>query len=70
MYSLAESSTVHITDSDNAWERHDADEYSMKWRFAENEMLPDDQSEKEFDLTLLAIPKRRATSRRGYPVRY
>lgn len=57
---LAESSTVSIKDDDD-WEEHEADEYSVKWRFTE--LSP--TAETKYDLSVLAIPKRKGSTRRS-----
>lgn len=57
---LAESSTMSIKDNDE-WEKHEADEYSVKWRFTE--LCPTADSDSDYDLAVLAAPKRKISIR-------
>lgn len=57
---LAESATVSIKD-DNDWEEHEADEYSVKWRFTE--LSP--SAEIEYDPSVLVVPKRKVSTRQS-----
>lgn len=58
---LAESSTVTIKDDDHEWEEHEADEYSVKWRFTE--LSP--SAEIKYDPSVLITPKRKLLTKRS-----